>query len=63
MKLSTNMVERLAEVGALDLDALKLTPEELIELGVELVLIGTQKIQRERRTEARSARYPRLDPP
>jgi hypothetical protein len=49
MKVRTEMIERLAEVRVLDLDDSS-TPDEMIELGVELVLVGIHRMaQRKQR--------------
>jgi hypothetical protein len=51
MKVTTEMIERLAEVRILDLDD-SATPQEMIELGVELVLIGVYRMaERKRRRQ------------
>jgi hypothetical protein len=62
MKVNTEMIEKLAQARVLDLAfdgqtfelvdgcdgqfRLRATPEELVELGVELVLIGTARMKK-----------------
>lgn len=52
MKVNTEMIEKLADVRLLDLEDIT-TPEEMIELGVELVMIGTQRMEERRRRRPR----------
>ena len=47
MKHNTEM---MAEARVLDLDRLT-TPEEMMELGVELVLVGSEKIEERKRRD------------
>ena len=54
MKVNTEMIEKLAEVRLLDLEDVT-TPEEMVELGVELVMVGTQRVEQRRRRRARGS--------